>query len=508
MSEDCRSEFLERVKVWQRINAIAGHLSWDQETLMPPKGAKSRGETLAWLASESHRHITDPDLERCLEELESRLESIQSDDPDLACIVIRMRRSVDQACKLPAALVIELTKTQSEAMQIWQQARAKSDFTIFAPVLGKIIDLTKQKMKYLGGESATYDILLDEYEIGMTIEDYDPLFSGLRQRLIPLLEKIVQASKAKSGPTIPTGMEFPLLAQESFCKEVSQLTGFDFEAGRMDPSTHPFSAGLWAGDTRFTTRYDLHDPFSCLYAVLHETGHALYEQGLPEEYTLTPRASAISLGIHESQSRFWENQIGRTSSFWSVVLESFKRHFPKFPSEFNAEDMNRIANHVEPSFIRVEADEVTYNLHVMLRYEVEKKIFNEDLSVDEIPKVWNELFEQWFGIEVKDDAHGSLQDVHWSMAAFGYFPTYTLGNMYAAQLFAKMDEELGSLTDIIESGDWSIILAWLREKIHQHGMMYGPSKLIEHATGCPPSPDAFLDYVETKYSRIYGLCYD
>ncbi|MBT3772432.1 MAG: carboxypeptidase M32 [Euryarchaeota archaeon] len=505
MGDDCATEFIERVKVWQRINSIAGHLGWDQETLMPPKGAKSRGETLAWLASESHRHITDPALERCLSELESRLDSISKKNPDLACNVRRMRRSVDQASKLPADLVTELTRTQSEAMQIWQQARAESDFSLFAPVLGKIIGLTKQKMKYLGGENATYDILLDEYEIGMTMADYDPLFAGLRQRLVPLLEKIVNASKDNPSPSLPEGMKFAISAQESFCTNVSKLTGFDFEAGRMDPSTHPFSAGLWAGDTRFTTRYDLHDPFSCLYAVLHETGHALYEQGLPEIHTLTPRANAISLGVHESQSRLWENQIGRTASFWSVVLDDFRNHFPDLPLELTPADMNRIANHVEPSFIRVEADEVTYNLHVMLRYEVEKQIFDNDLPVEEIPRVWNELFAQWFGLEVPDDAHGCLQDVHWSMAAFGYFPTYTLGNLYAAQLLNKMSDDLGSIDTLVSSGDWSAILDWLRNEIHQHGMMYDPSELIERATGKLPSPEAFLNYIETKYSQIYDL---
>jgi carboxypeptidase Taq len=280
--------------------------------------------------------------------------------------------------------------------------------------------------------------------------------------------------------------------------------GFDFEAGRMDASTHPFSAGLWPGDTRFTTRFDEQDPFSCLYAVMHETGHALYEQGLDANHSFTPRGDAVSLGVHESQSRFWENQIGRTPAFWKVVLPWFKQQFPNAP-EWSPDELNKIANCVEPGFIRVEADEVTYNLHIMLRYELEKKIFNENLSVKDIPNTWNQMFNEWFGIEVPEDRMGCLQDIHWSMGAFGYFPTYTLGNLYAAQLLEAMSQEIGDVDEIIETGDWSPMLDWLRPKIHRQGSKLTPSELIEQATGVPPTPQPFIDYVESKYSKLYNL---
>ena len=314
----------------------------------------------------------------------------------------------------------------------------------------------------------------------------------------------MEAKKNMSIPKLPSEMEFSEQAQTRFCQKVSEAMGFDFDYGRMDASTHPFSAGLWKGDTRFTTRFDEKDPFSCLYAVMHETGHALYEQGLHPKHSLTPRGSAISLGVHESQSRFWENQIGRTSEFWEVALPWFKEEFPDSPDWTSAE-LNLIANQVDTSFIRVEADEVTYNLHIMLRYEIEKKIFNEGLKVSEIPKVWNQMFQDWFGITPSNDTEGCLQDIHWSMSAFGYFPTYTLGNLYASQLMNKIDEELGSVSEMTKSGDWSKMLTWLKEKIHEKGSLLTPSELIESATGKPPTSDDFLDYLEEKYGKLYSL---
>jgi carboxypeptidase Taq len=502
MRQALQQDFDDRMTNWYRLNGIRSHLSWDQQTIMPEKAARGRGQTLSWLAGLAHSHITDDKLGEVVSLLEAELSLLDEDD---ACNVRRMRREIDMATKLPVKLVEEMASAVSQARQIWQEARAAGDFAMFAPELQKIIDLTKAKMQYLGGDSANYNVLLDEYEIGMTMADYDPLFAGLRERLVPLLEKIMQAQRDKPELSLPEGMQFTTAEQDSFCRFVSARMGFDFAAGRLDTTTHPFCSGLAVGDTRITTRYDESDPFSCLYAVMHESGHGLYEQGLPDQHGLSPRGQAISLGIHESQSRLWENQIGRTTAFWQAVLDTFRQKFPELPPDLGAEEMNRIANAVKPSFIRVEADEITYNLHIMMRYEIEKKIFEEDLPVAEIPEVWNTMFAEWFGIEVPDDSMGCLQDVHWSYGAFGYFPTYTLGNLYAAQLSAKMVDDLGDLDEIIRSGDWSPILAWLREKIYSHGMLYDPSELIERATGQPPSPEPFLDYVEKKYSRIYEL---
>ena len=502
MSEVLISNFNERMTNWYRLNGICSHLSWDQQTIMPPKAATGRGETLAWLAGEAHSQITDSELNRIVGELEEITNQL---DADTACNVHRMRREINQATKLPASLVKELTTAVSEARQVWEKARAECDYALFSPHLQKIIDLTKKKMNYLGGADANYNVLLDEYEIGMTMADYDPLFEGLRTRLVPLLERISEAKKHSPDPILPPSIVFPEKYQNTFCRTVSERMGFDFQAGRLDTTTHPFCSGLAIGDVRITTRYDEKDPFSCLYAVMHEAGHGLYEQGLIDKHRLSPRGQAISLGVHESQSRLWENQIGRTAAFWEVVLESFRTQFPEVPTEFGPEQMNRIANGVESSYIRVEADEITYNLHIMLRYEIEKKIFEENLPVSEIPKVWNSMFADWFGIEVPNDSLGCLQDVHWSCGAFGYFPTYTLGNLYAAQLTEKMEKDVGDISEIIKSGDWSSILSWLRENVHSQGMLYDPSELIERATGSPPSPEPFLNYVEEKYGLLYGL---
>ena len=476
--------FIERVKDIHKIGAIQGHLGWDQETIMPAKGSKARSEIMSWLAKEQHSRITNSEFAKMIDTLESD----NSLDDDQRANVREVRRRYDKAVKLPSEFVAEFALARSQALVAWQEARAESDFAKFKPHLAKLIAMTNEKIDYYGVKDTRYDVLLDEYEFGMKVSDYDPLFAGLKSRLVPLLHKIMEAKKLTPDPTLPSQMSFPVDAQTEFCKLVSSATGFDFEAGRMDASTHPFSAGLWPGDTRFTTRFDEKDPFSCLYAVMHETGHALYEQGLDANHSFTPRGDAVSLGVHESQSRFWENQVGRTPAFWKVVLPWFKEHFPDSP-DWTPEELNKIANCVEPGFIRVEADEVTYNLHIMLRYELEKKIFNDNLSVDEIPETWNQMFAEWFGIEVTEDRLGCLQDIHWSMAAFGYFPTYTLGNLYAAQLLDAMGEELGDIDAIVESGEWQPMLDWLRANIHQQGSKFTPSELIQKATGEPPTPN-------------------
>lgn len=493
-------EFNELVKDIYRLGALQGHLGWDQETIMPPKGAEVRGEILAWLAKERHSRIVDSNLGQLL----TTLEAETGLNADQNANIREMRREYDKSAKLPSDFVSQFAKTRSQALLSWQKARSNSDFSLFEPHLQKLVDMTRQKIDYYGIKTTAYDVLLDEYEVAMTVTDYDPLFAGLKEKLVPLLQKILNSQKLNPQQHLPDNLTFPISQQTKFCEKVSLNMGFDFEAGRMDASTHPFSAGLWPGDTRFTTRFDEKDPFSCLYAVMHETGHALYEQGLASEFAFTPRGQAVSLGVHESQSRLWENQIGRTEAFWQVALPWFRELFPDCP-QWDAKQLNKIANKVSTGFIRVEADEVTYNLHVMIRYEIEKMLFNGDLTVKQLPQAWNSMFEQWFGIKVPDDSMGCLQDIHWSMAAFGYFPTYTLGNLYAAQLLESMSADLGDIDQIIADGDWSSLLQWLRPRIHQQGSVMTPTQLIESATGKAPSPDAFIRYIESKYSELYSL---
>jgi len=466
---------------------------------MPAKGAQARGEMMAWLAGQRHQQLTDARTGELLSALEDA-----NLNADQAANVREMRRMHDQAVCLPKSFVETFAQARSEALVAWQEARSASDFEAFKPSLERLIALTREKINLLGVTSTPYDVLLDEYEVGMTVDDYDPLFAGLKARLVPLLQAITTAQSSTPDPILPEGLRFSVDAQKAFCKAVSANMGFDFDAGRMDASTHPFSAGLWPGDTRFTTRFDEADPFSCLYAVMHETGHALYEQGLDHDHRFTPRGGAVSLGVHESQSRFWENQIGRTQAFWRAALPWFNEAFPDAP-QWDEEDLNQLANRVERGFIRVEADEVTYNLHVMIRYEIEKQLFNGDLAVDDLPAVWNRMFKEWFNLDVPEDRLGCLQDIHWSMGAFGYFPTYTLGNLYAAQLLEAMSEDLGDIDAMVSSGDWEPMLAWLRPRIHMRGSQVSPAQLIEDATGSPPNPEPFLRYVEEKYRALYNL---
>ena len=360
--------FITAVKDIHRLQALQGHLGWDRETIMPEKGAAARADMLAWLAKEAHSRLIHPDLGQMIAQLEAE----SGLDEDQQANVREMRRAHDKAVKLPEQFVANYARAKSEAMMAWQDARAVSDFAAFEPHLERLVSMTKEKISYLEVEGTPYDALLDEFEVGMKVSDYDPLFAGLRQRLVPLLDRIMAAKESSPDPPWPEGLEFPIEQQTAFCTKVSETMGFDFKAGRMDASTHPFSAGLWPGDTRFTTRYDLSEPFSCLYGVMHETGHALYEQGLDADHSYTPRGAAVSLGVHESQSRFWENQIGRTPAFWKVALPWYKECFPSAP-EWDPATLNRIANKVSTGYIRVEADEVTYNLHVMLRYEIEKQ---------------------------------------------------------------------------------------------------------------------------------------
>ena len=490
-------EFTTMVKDIYRIGALESHLSWDHQTQMPTNGAAARAGMMSWLGREHHRRLVAPRMGELLDSLEN-----QKLDPDDNANVREMRRTYDLATKLSETHVSNFSKACSEAFMVWQQAKQDSDLESFLPHLEKLVELTKDKITMLGVKTTPYDVLLDEYEVGMTVADYDPLFARIRSRLVPLLQRIRESDVVI--PSLPSGANFAEEDQLRFCRKVVTQIGFDLDAGRIDKAAHPFCSGLWPGDTRFTTRFDEKDPFSCLYAVMHEAGHGLYEQGLDSNYSFTPRGNAISLGVHESQSRFWENQIGRTERFWEVARPWFNEIFPE-AAELDEKQLNLITNEVKADFIRVEADEITYNLHIMLRYEIEKMIFNEGLSVDKIEETWNRLFYEWFGIEVPNPSRGCIQDVHWAYGAFGYFPTYTLGNMYAAQLSEKMVESTGPIDEIIKSKDWSPMKDWLKENVHSYGSLYRPADLLMHVTGKAPDPEPFLNYIEEKFTRLYQL---
>jgi len=492
-------KFITRIRELKTLESVAAVLEWDQETLMPEKGGRLRAEQLAMLSTRSHELLTDPALGELLDTLKS-----QTLDDVPAANVREMRRAYNRATRLPARLVEELARHRSQALQVWQKARAGSDFAMFRATLEKMLDLTIECAEHYGYEDDIYDALIEGYEPGATVAQLDPLFAGLREDIVPLV-KAVGESGVSPDLSFLEGRTFPEAAQREFSLAVSGRMGFDFSAGRMDRSTHPFCSGFAPDDVRFTTRYNEANPFACLYGVMHETGHALYEQGFPAEHDRTPVGSAISLGIHESQSRLWENMIGRSRAFWECHLDEFKTTFPALPADLDIETVYRATNTVRPSFIRVEADEATYNLHIMLRYEIEKELVNRRLAVADLPEAWNARMQEYLGVTPPDDAQGVLQDIHWAMGLMGYFPTYTLGNLYAGQLFAAVQREIPDLMGQVARGEFAPLLTWLRERVHRYGSLYLPPDLIRHTLDEEPDSAAFVGYLKAKFGELYGI---
>ena len=493
-------ELLERLKDIDLISQLGSLLGWDQEVLMPPRAATLRAEHLAWVSKEGHTRKTDPRMGELLDELEGldSLDDIQTANVRLA------RESYDKATRLPTEFVSELAKHNSKSLISWTEARRNNDFSIFRDDLAKSIDLARKKADYLGYEDLRYDALLDIYESGLTVSRLDPLFEGLRNKVAPLIRSVAERGERPDISWV-TENSWEQPGQERLSQNVSESIGFDFEAGRRDASTHPFCGGPNPDDVRWTTRYSETDPFGSLYGSMHETGHGTYEQGRPRDLDFQPAGKANGLGIHESQSRLWENQIGRSLEFCQWSLPLWKEQFPENMQGVEAEDLWRAVNLVEPSLIRVEADEATYNIHIMIRYEIEKLLISGDLEVDDLPDKWDDMYEEYLGIRPTDSSSGVLQDIHWSMGAIGYFPTYTLGNLYSAQLLSAAREDLPEHDAQIRGGDFSPLLDWMRKNVHKRGSILKPAELIEEATGSPPSPEAFVEYLDNKVRLLYSI---
>ena len=493
-------ELLERLRDIDLIGQIGGLVSWDQEVLMPPKAASLRAEQLAWISKTGHQRLTNPRIGKLLDKLETtdNLDDVQAANVRLA------RESYDKATKLPTEFVEEMAKHRSRAQISWSEARAKDDFSIFRDDLAKSIDLARRKADYLGYDELRYDALLDIYESGLTVARVDPLFAGLRDDVAPLIKAVVESGNRPDISWVEdNSWEQP--GQEALSQGVSEAIGFDFSAGRRDASTHPFCGGPNPDDVRWTTRYSESDPFGSLYGSMHETGHGTYEQGRRRDLDFQPAGEANGLGVHESQSRLWENQVGRSREFCEWALPLWQKHFPQNMDGVDSETLWQAVNLVEPSLIRVEADEATYNVHIMIRYELEKKLIAGDLEIDDLPDAWDDMYEEFLGIRAPNRALGVLQDIHWSMGAFGYFPTYTLGNLYAAQLLAAAREDLPDHDEQMRRGEFTPLLDWMREHVHQRGSILEPADLIKEATGSPPSPDAFVDYLKDKVEQLYGV---
>jgi len=471
-------------------------LNWDVETYMPPKGLDFRAEQFAYLGGHAHRLFTSKVVGDWLTECEQH--GFAPESPE-AANVREWRRRCDRATKLPASLVEKFQRARTHAREAWKEARQRSEFKIFKPHLQKLLDLNLQRVQRWGFQESPYDALLDEYEPGMRASQLRSLFAELR----PAIGEILRAALERSAATPENLLEgdHPVTAQQAFNRQVAEAIGFDFSAGRVDTTTHPFCTTLGPGDCRLTTRYNQRNFTQSLYGILHEAGHGLYEQGLPVEHFGTPLGVAASLGIHESQSRLWENHIGRHPSFWEHWHPLACQHFPGL-KKLSPAQMAGAVNRVTPSFIRVEADQVTYDLHILVRFEIEVKMLEGQLKVADVPAFWNEEFEKLVGLKITKDSDGCLQDIHWSLGDLGYFPTYTLGNVNAAQLMRRAALDHPSLETEIAHGEYRPLLSWLREKVHRHGLRYPPQELMRLATGEPTTGAHHVEYLRNKFNAL------
>lgn len=469
------------------VSSAAAVIGWDQETHLPESGHVWRADQLAWLSEKAHELGTSASWGEALAEAEADAES-----PALLAV---MRRDYDRATKLPGELVAREAQASSLAKQAWAEARKKSDFASFAPHLEILLGIAREKADRWGYEAEAYDALIDTYERGATAGGIATLFDALGPRLRDLAAAAVEHSGARERK-LPPG-PYPVAAQQAFNAKVAASLGFDFAAGRIDTTAHPFCTTLGPRDVRLTTRYDENDFTSSLFGVMHEAGHGLYEQGLPGIEFGLPSGEAASLGIHESQSRLWENHVGRSWPFWEKWLPVAAEHFPQLEG-VDLADFIAAVHRAAFSYIRVEADEATYDLHILLRFGLERRLVSGELAVKDVPAAWNESFEDLFGMAPPDDARGCLQDIHWSMGGLGYFPTYTLGNLNAAQFFAAATAD-ESIAAGVAKAEYSPLLAWLRKNVHSKGAVMMPTDIVKEATGKEPSPEAHLAHLARRY---------
>ncbi len=468
---------------------------WDQETYMPAGAGNMRAAVFAELGNAIHSEMTRPGL---LSLLREELDSLPAAEPWAAC-VRNYLRDCERKAMIPASLDRELNTTSSLAQQAWSQSRSSGDASAFHPLLHKLIMLKRDEVACLAQDSLQgYDVLLDSFEPGMRSATLDHVFGQLHKGLQEILAEMRDRHFLDCEAPLPGN--FAIAQQEQYAHDLLKRMGFDFSRGRIDLSAHPFTEGVTSDDVRLTTRFRTDDFLDSFFTVLHEGGHGLYEQGFDARWQWTPLAEAVSLGVHESQSRFWENIIGRSESFWAGELSRARAHFPDLQGVSIAQVLKRVRR-VKPSLIRVESDEVTYNLHVMLRYRIEKALFEGSLDVADISENWNQLSEELLGVIPGNDREGYLQDVHWSAGLFGYFPTYALGNLYSAQLEQSIRRDLVHFDSILESGNWSPILAWLREHVHTHGRRFTAVELMENATGSKLAAEPFLAYLRQRYLR-------
>ncbi len=493
-------ELLEVSDQLRNIQRAILLLEWDERTYMPKGAVEGRSKSKAELSQLYHKKLTSEKTKKCIEELNK--ESVQADlDEEQKAAVREMTREFERKYKVPDDLIKEMSKASTEAQSAWEEAREKSDFDHFLPHLEKQVELKKEVAEYIGYENEPYDAFIDEFEPGFTAKKIENIFEPMKQKLTSIVSEIL-SKDLDVGEGVFKDKKFSIEKQRKFCCKLAEDFGYDFEHGRLDKAVHPFTMGM-DDDVRITNRYS-EDNIKSIFSLMHETGHALYEQGLPSKWHGHPLGAYISMGYHESQSRLWENFVGRSKKFLEYIFPKLCNHFPDL-KENSKEDFYRRINRVEPTFIRVEADEVTYNLHIALRYDLELGLFRDEIQPEETKRVWEEKMEEYFDIVPEDPSKGVLQDVHWSVGQFGYFPSYALGNLYAAQIFNTAEDEIDGLKDDISKGNFDSLRKWLRENIHQHGKRYRAEEMTERLTGEELNEEYHISHLEDKYGAIYGV---
>lgn len=496
------TKLLERLALITNLNRASSVLDWDMQTYMPPGGAAARGEQLAALSQVSHEMFISDETGRLLELAEEENAGREPED-DVSRMLSNARYDFDRNVKIPVHLAAELARHSAMAQDVWQRCRPENDFDTFAPYLEKTIDHATQVAELLGYPVEPYDALLDGYERETSTAEVAAMFAELKPPLIALTKAISESPRRRDAKPIPG--TFPIDQQNAITLEIVKRLGYDVHHGRQDKTTHPFCTSFSRWDVRITTRFEEHDLAPALYASLHEAGHALYEQGLPADHDYDPLGGAASSGVHESQSRTYENLVGRSRPFVEFVLPILRTAFPSQFEDVTTDAFYRSVNRVEPSLIRVEADEVTYNLHVLLRFELERALTLGELAIRDLPDAWNARMEEYLGITPPNDSDGVLQDVHWASGLFGYFPTYSIGNVMSGQLWKAIRNAIPDLDDQIRRGEFAPLLTWLRGKVHGQGRRYLPGELIQKATGERLSAQPYLDYLKVKYEDLYDL---
>src|SRR5215216_1443646 len=476
-------------------------LSWDQQVNMPVQGNEARGQQMATLSKIAQEKFIADEVGKLLDDLKQEYEGADPESDEAAMIRVAAR-NYDKARRVPPEFIQEQEIVSSKAFEAWVEARSKSDFSIFRPHLEKVVELVQKYVSFFPPGSHPYDTLLDDFEPGMKTEEVQAIFNSLRPKQVKLLKAIAGSKQVKSDFLFKKYNEKKLM---DFGVDVVTKFGYDWSRGRQDKAPHPFETTFSVNDVRITTRFEEDNPLATLFSTMHEAGHAMYEQGVNQEYDRTPISGGTSLAVHESQSRMWENLVGRSYPFWEHFYPALKKIFPSHLDGVSLKSVYKAINQVEPSFIRVNADEATYNLHIMLRLELEIGMVEGTMAVKDLPEIWNTKMQEYLGISPPDDEQGVLQDIHWSGGAIGYFSTYALGNLISAQWWEQINKDIPNLSDQIRKGNFSELLAWLRKNIHQHGQKYEPQRLVQAVTGSKITPEPYVRYLTKKYSEIYGL---